>query len=119
MLPWQGTTLLNHVIHQALAAASLDSIIVVLGCGEEIIRPTLAPFGARIRIVNNPLWADGQSTSVHAAIRSLQQQEAPVAAAVFLLADQPDVTADVVDALVPASHHPGAAGGSDLSGAAS
>lgn len=100
MLPWQGTTLLNHVIHQALAAASLDSIIVVLGCGEEIIRPTLAPFGARIRIVNNPLWADGQSTSVHAAIRSLQQQEAPVAAAVFLLADQPDVTADVVDALV-------------------
>jgi len=37
---------------------------------------------------------------VHAAIRALREQEAPVAAAVFLLADQPDVTPDVVDALV-------------------
>ena len=100
LLPWQGATLLNHVIQQALGAASLSSIIVVLGCGEDIIRPTLASFGARIQIVSNPQWVEGQSTSVHAAIRALRQREAPVAAAVFLLADQPGVTPDVVDALV-------------------
>ena len=100
LLPWQGATLLNHVIQQALDAASLSPIIVVLGCGEDIVRPTLAPFGARIQIVSNPQWAEGQSTSVHAAVHSLQQQEAAVAAAVFLLADQPDVNPAVVDALV-------------------
>ncbi|WP_423223289.1 selenium cofactor biosynthesis protein YqeC [Candidatus Amarolinea aalborgensis] len=100
LLPWQGATLLNHVIQQALDAASLSSIVVVLGCGEDIIRPTLTPFGARIQIVSNPLWAEGQSASVHAAIRALREHKAPVAAAVFLLADQPDVTPDVVDALV-------------------
>lgn len=100
LLPWQGATLLNHVIQQALDAASLSSIIVVLGCGEDIIRPTLASFGARIQIVSNPQWAEGQSTSVHAAIRALRQQEAPAVAAVFLLADQPGVSPAVVDALV-------------------
>lgn len=100
LLPWQGATLLNHVIQQVLDAASLSSIVVVLGCGEDIVRPTLAPFGARIQIVSNSQWAEGQSTSVHAAVHSLQQQEAAVAAAVFLLADQPDVNPAVVDALV-------------------
>ncbi len=100
LLPWQDTTLLNHVIRQALASSSLDPIIVVLGCQAEIIRPTLAPFGTRIRVVTNPAWAEGQSTSVHAAIHALGTHEAPVAAAVFLLADQPDVTPALVDALV-------------------
>lgn len=99
LLPWQDTTLLNHVIRQALAAASLDPIIVVLGCQADAILPTLAPFGGRIHTVINPAWAAGQSTSVHAAVRALSEHPAPVAAALFLLADQPEVTPDLMEAL--------------------
>ncbi len=98
--PWQGATMLNHVIGQALAARQLDALIVVLGCQAEAILPTLAPFGDRIQIVVNPDWADGQATSVHSAVRALRTQAAPYSAAVFLLADQPEVTPAVVDALV-------------------
>lgn len=100
LAPWAGSTLLDHVIRQALACRQLDPIVVVLGCQAEAIQPTLARFGAAIKIVHNASWAEGQATSVHAAVHALNAHDAPVAAAVFLLADQPDVAPDVVQALV-------------------
>jgi molybdenum cofactor cytidylyltransferase len=94
LLPWRGKPLVRHAAEAGLAGG-LDPLIVVLGAENESIRQALA--GLPVRFVYNPDWQHGQSTSVRHGIRALDEG---VGAAVFQLADQPLVSADVIHALV-------------------
>ncbi len=81
----------------ALEASPVDETIVVVGADAERLREVCEPYG--VRIVENPDWAEGMSTSLRAGLRSLGPE---VRAAVILLADQPLVGAGVVGRLVEA-----------------
>jgi CTP:molybdopterin cytidylyltransferase MocA len=81
----------------ALEASPVDETIVVVGADAERLREVCEPYG--VRVVENPDWADGMSTSLRAGLRSLGPE---VRAAVILLADQPLVGAGVVGRLVEA-----------------
>jgi molybdenum cofactor cytidylyltransferase len=50
-----------------------------------------------VEIVRNPDYEQGQSTSIRAGIHALRKN---VGAAIFLLADQPQIPVDVIRALV-------------------
>jgi CTP:molybdopterin cytidylyltransferase MocA len=81
----------------ALEASPVDETIVVVGADAERLREVCEPYG--VRVVENPDWVEGMSTSVRAGLRSLGPE---VRAAVILLADQPLVGAGVVGRLVEA-----------------
>ncbi len=94
LLPWRGTTLLGSVL--ALARRSrLDKLVLVLGCASEAILQTVDLQGAQVIV--NPDYAQGQSTSLQAGLGALPED---IQAAVFLLGDQPLVTAAIIDLII-------------------
>jgi len=94
LLPWKATTLLEHVVDTALAS-SLGDVIVVLGHLAEKIRDLLRD--RPIRLVINHDWDEGLSTSVSAGLRALP---AGYEACLFLLGDQPNITAEMINSIL-------------------
>ena len=76
-------------------AARLDPLLVVVGGAQAQVAEALA--GLPLRIIANPDYAAGQSTSLRAGIAALGQDADAV---VVLLGDQPFVTAAIVEQLV-------------------
>lgn len=94
LLDWGGRPLVRAAAEVALAAR-LDPVLVVVGGARAEVEAALADLP--LRIVDNPDYVAGQSTSLHAGIAAL----GPAAdAVVVLLGDQPFVTAAIVDRLV-------------------
>ena len=94
LLPWRGQSLISHVARTALWGG-LDPVVVVTGSAAEKIRAALAGF--HVRLIHNPAWKAGQSTSVRAGILALPDK---VDAALFLLGDQPFILPELIRALV-------------------
>ena len=93
--------LVCRVVRSALAVP-MDEVIVVLGYQAPRIREALAKIAASthaLRYVENPDFARGQSTSVRAGITALSSA---VEAALFLPADQPGVSPDLLRRLITA-----------------
>ncbi len=95
-------SLLAHAVGAA-AAGGLRPVVVVVGyrAGE-----VAAAAGPMVRVVENPDWEDGMSTSLRAGLAALSGEEAVVAAAVAL-ADQPRIGPDAYRR-VTAAHREGA-----------
>lgn len=96
LLPWghDDQPMLRHVVQETLAAR-VDEVIVVLGHAAERIAPALE--GLAVRIVVNDAWANGLSSSVCAGLEAVD----PTArAALFIPADQPRLTPEVIAAVV-------------------
>jgi CTP:molybdopterin cytidylyltransferase MocA len=96
LAPYRGRPLIESSLAN-LAQAPVDETVVVVGDDAEMLRVVCEPFGHRV--VENPDWERGQSTSVRAGLLALGPE---VRAAVVLLADQPLVGAGAVDRLVAA-----------------
>ena len=96
LLPLRGEPLLRHTV-RAILASSLDDVLVVLGHDAEAVRAAI--FDLPVRIVFNPEFARGQSTSVRAGLHALTPD---TEAAMFLLGDQPGIDPDLIDALIAA-----------------
>jgi len=96
LVAYKGRPLLDHVVQNALSS-NLGEIVVVLGAERGRIRVLLDL--SKVHVVENEHFAKGQSTSVVVALDNLDQSAAGV---LFLLGDQPGVTADVINALVAA-----------------
>jgi molybdenum cofactor cytidylyltransferase len=94
LLDWGGRPLIRRVAEQALAA-QLDQVLVVVGNAGDAVATALA--GLPLRIIVNPAYAEGQSTSLRAGIAALDSE---VAAALVMLGDQPFVTTAIIDQIV-------------------
>ncbi|HLH24039.1 MAG TPA: nucleotidyltransferase family protein [Chloroflexota bacterium] len=96
LLPYRGRTLLRHAAETGLAAG-LEPLVVVIGAAADAMRRELA--GLPVVVVENPRYAEGQSTSLRAGLAALP---ADAAAVVTLLVDMPRVDAPLIRALVAA-----------------
>lgn len=97
LLAWRGKPLIRHGVESALAAG-LSPVVVVLGAIDQPIRQAL--LGLPVHYAINPDWPAGQSTSLRAGLRGGQANTArALGAVVFLLADQPFVSAGLLRAL--------------------
>jgi CTP:molybdopterin cytidylyltransferase MocA len=96
MAPFGGRTLIEATL-SGLRGAPVDEIIVVVGAEGESLRSTSTIY--ETRIVENPDWPEGMSTSVRAGLRACASN---ARAAVICLADQPLVGAEAVERLVEA-----------------
>jgi molybdenum cofactor cytidylyltransferase len=91
--------MLRRAVSAALGSRARP-VVVVLGAAEDEARRTLE--GLDCEIVTNERWSEGQSTSVAAGVRFLRSAAPGAGAALFLLGDQPFVSAATLDALVGA-----------------
>jgi CTP:molybdopterin cytidylyltransferase MocA len=83
LAPFRGRPLVLWAVDHAMAA-SFDETIVVTGAAEIA---DLMPEG--VRVIDNPRWAEGQATSLHAAVKAADV--AGHRAVVVGLGDQPSV----------------------------
>ena len=81
----------------AMDGAPVDEVIVVAGARAEELSEVCEPYGARV--VENPEWEEGMSTSVKLGLASCGTESR---AAVIALADQPLVGAEAIERLVEA-----------------
>ena len=93
--PVGGLASVRRVAEAALAAPGLDQVAVVTGAWAEEVRSALT--GLPVTLVHNPDYASGQAGSLKAGLASLP---AETGAAVFLLADQPFITSQIIGDLV-------------------
>jgi molybdenum cofactor cytidylyltransferase len=90
----QGNTMLETVIDTALRSQARP-VIVVLGAYADRCRQVI---GTRpVQVVVNQNWATGQSSSMQVGLGVLPSN---VAGATFMLADQPTIPAEVINALI-------------------
>jgi molybdenum cofactor cytidylyltransferase len=94
-----GNPLVRHAV-DAARDAGIEDVVVVVGHDADAVAEAVSDTGARI--VENPRFAQGQSTSLAAGLDALGPE---VAGAVVLLADQPGITGDLVRALLDAAPH--------------
>jgi molybdenum cofactor cytidylyltransferase len=94
LLTWRGETLIRHVVKTGLKAG-LEPLMVVTGEEDSKIRANLD--NLPVKVVNNPAWREGQSTSLRTGLLELPRE---VGAVVFLLADQPLIPVPLIRALV-------------------
>jgi CTP:molybdopterin cytidylyltransferase MocA len=96
LAPFKGRPLIEAALSE-LHRAPVDEIIVVIGAEGERLRTISTAY--ETRIVENPDWADGMSTSVRAGLLACGSESR---AAVVLLADQPFVGSEAVERLIEA-----------------
>ncbi len=97
LLAFEGRPVLSHVIAAALGAR-LGEVVIVLGYEAASVRDALGPMDG-IRFVENPDFADGQSSSLSLGLDAV---DARSQAAVVLLGDQPTITSSDIDRVVEA-----------------
>jgi molybdenum cofactor cytidylyltransferase len=99
LLEWRGEPLIRHVV-KAAAGAGLQPLKIITGAGAGEIETALQ--GMPGQIVYNADWEAGQATSVVAGVESLPSK---CGAAIFLLADQPQVPVTLLRSLVAQHAH--------------
>lgn len=100
---WFGETLVHRATR--VACARLDPVLVVVGHRADEVSAAVDDLVAEhgVRVIPNPHWERGQSTSVRAATAALAALDArSVSGASFLPCDQPGLDESVLDILLHA-----------------
>lgn len=98
LLPFGDQTLISHLLKQ-ITQSDLSRIIVVLGHRVQAVKKEIhqSTDPSRLRIINNPDFKMGLSTSI---TRGLSQVEPQASGVMFLLGDQPLLTIRVINKLI-------------------
>ncbi len=94
LLPWRGQTLIENAV-QVATQSSVRETVVVLGAHAQEIRAVIRD--AHARVVINREWETGHASSLRAGLNALSPN---MDAAIFINADQPMLTASIVDAII-------------------
>jgi len=96
LLPFDDRTIIEEVVANVLSSRA-DGALVVLGANRREIEAKIRHFEART--VTNPKYQEGMFSSVRRGLRALP---ASARAALFVLADQPEVPTSVINLLIDA-----------------
>ncbi len=99
LLPWQGKTLLEHVLDQLLHSR-VDEVILVLGHEAGRIREKISARG--ITIVVNPAYQEGMSASLRLGLSTTDKR---AEAFLVVLGDQPGIRKEMINQLIEAFHN--------------
>ena len=102
LLPWHGKTLIENAISFA-ASAHVAQTLVVLGANAAEIRTAIRHAPARVLL--NRAWETGHASSIRVGLNALGRE---IDAAIFVNADQPFLTAEVIDRIVQHYYDTGA-----------
>ena len=95
-----GPSFLERVT-RVLLEGGVDEVIVVVGSDAPAVRAALPPdLAARVHVVDNPAWDEGQLSSLLAGLRAADRPG--VGAVLVTLADVPLVSVDTIRAILQA-----------------
>jgi molybdenum cofactor cytidylyltransferase len=97
LLQWDNETLISHTIRTALKLKT-GHVYVVLGANFQLIEKTINHFP--ITILNNKNWERGLGASIGVASKYIQRQKPETDALLFVLADQPFITASYLNDII-------------------
>jgi len=98
LLDWKGESFVRAVTKTALQAG-LSPVLVVTGAHADQVESSVSDLD--VSIVRNQQWKTGQASSIKAGVNVLAAPASPnVGGAIFLLADQPQLTTSILRALV-------------------
>lgn len=93
--PVEGVPSVRRVAEAALAASAITEVLAVTGAWSDEVEKALS--GLEIKKVYNSDYTEGQSGSLAVGLRAVDPE---AEAAIFLLADQPFITSQIIDDLV-------------------
>jgi len=96
-LVFNGQTLLQKAIHNALSSAC-DAVVVVLGANAEVIQPTI--IDRPVPVVFNTEWQEGMASSIRHGITELKKNMPGITSAILMLCDQPFADAAILNQLI-------------------
>ncbi|WP_026463310.1 nucleotidyltransferase family protein [Adhaeribacter aquaticus] len=96
-LLYKGKSLLQHAL-QTIQQSAVNNVAVVLGAGASEIRNAHA-FGTA-HVVENPDWQEGMASSISTGLNSLLKAAPNAGGVIFMVCDQPFVTATLLDQLI-------------------
>ncbi len=99
ILDYKGQPFVRRVTRTALTAG-LSPVVVVTGANAEAVEAAVNDLP--VTVARNANWQQGQSSSIQSGLRALPFQ---CGAAIFLLADQPQVMPTVIQALIEQHAH--------------
>jgi molybdenum cofactor cytidylyltransferase len=94
LLPFNGRPLIAHAV-DTLLASKLDEIIVVVGHESDRVKEAIGQ--RRVKIVENPRYREGLSTSVSAGLVAVSSRARAI---LIYLADQPLVEPEEINLLI-------------------
>ena len=103
LLPWQNSTLLQHAVQVARQVTTQP--IVVLGAHLHQMEAVLDP--GIVQIVHNPSWKEGIASSIRAGLEVAMRQMPAPEQVIFMVCDQPYVSAALLQELVLARQKTG------------
>lgn len=99
VLDYQGEPFVRAIARKAVQAG-YSPVILVSGAHREEVEAAVS--GLSIQMIYNPSWTEGQSTSIKAGLAAVPKR---CGAAVFLLADQPQVSISILHTLYKRHSH--------------
>ncbi len=92
-----GKTLINHTI-EAAEKSVCRHVYLVTGAYKDLIHQNVS--SAEVIVIYNQEWEKGLSSSINCGIREILQQVNQPDAVIFLLCDQPFVSASLINNLI-------------------
>ena len=115
LLPWRGRPLLLHTLDAASTLPADIPLLVTTGHEaprvEEAVKAGFSPGPRPFRILRNPDWQKGQSTSLRLGIQAIVDEFGPNKSVLVMLGDQPAVSPNTLAKLATAhtAAHPATA----------
>jgi molybdenum cofactor cytidylyltransferase len=105
-LVYNQSTLLEHSIQVALESMA-DQVITVLGANAETIKLNI--IDEKLSVIVNELWQEGIASSIRCGLQYLLERIPVVQSALFMVCDQPYISAALLNKLVTLQRQTGAA----------
>ena len=98
LLDWKGKPFVRAVAKTALQSG-LSPVLVVTGAHAERVESAVTDLD--VIVIRNEQWKTGQASSIRTGVSYLVEPDAPkTGGAIFLLADQPQLTSSILRALL-------------------
>lgn len=97
LLVYSGTTLLQHSI-DAAQSSNAASVLIVLGANADLIKTEINHTTAQVVI--NLDWKEGMASTIRYGLQTLVEMHPQTEAVIFMVADQPFVSADLINNLM-------------------
>ena len=96
LLPYNGKTLLQHVIDEA-AKANASPIVVVTGSNEAEVADSISD--KKVNIIFNKDWSEGMASGIVAGVRKINELDSSLEKIIITVCDQPFVIASIFEQL--------------------
>lgn len=104
LLPVRGRPLIRFMA-EAVLAAPVSPVVIVLGAHARKIEPALA--GLKLRRAVNPAWAVGMASSLKVGVEAALDEAPKLSALIIALADQPALPPRHLEQLIARFHQGG------------